>query len=68
MLYKITNALGRPASEQQMDAINLNCNHLDVWRLHSAELGSNLFEVDSESGAADLKKIALEFGLFASTN
>jgi hypothetical protein len=64
MIYKIINALGRPASKHQVDAISNNCIHRDVYRVK----GSLLFEVDSESGAANLKKIALEFGLFASVN
>lgn len=64
MIYMITNALGRPASKAQVDSINRCCNHRDVWRVK----GSLMFEVDSESGAADLKRISLEFGLFASVN
>lgn len=61
MMYKITNAIGRPASAEQVEAIDHCCDHLDVWRVNGL-----WFEVDSMSGAYDLKKIALQFGLFAS--
>lgn len=64
MMYTIVNALGRPASSHQVEAISRCCNHSDVWRVK----GTLLFDVDSLSGVANLKKIALQFGLFASAD